>query len=339
VAPVYRQRPEGQSGYALDRVSFHLFDTFDEAVAALQNDDINGLAARERMERDPLLDATRPIPSSIHTAIQPELGALIFNWAGEETSYFRDQRVRIALQGGIDRSAVVERRLPNMAIRADSPIMIGSWAYKPDLPWSVYDPAAALALLDTARQRAEQNAEDSEATEESEAAGRDIFEFVILTPDDDNLFELAQEIANQWGALGLQVAVSREDVDTYQERLRDGNFAVALIELSLGDSADPDVYEFWHQGQYPDGKNYGGVNDRRISETLERARQEVSGINRIELYHQFQTEFAERAIAIPLYYPLFSYAVADAVEGVQLGFIGSPEDRFRNIGAWSIRGT
>jgi len=44
----------------------------------------------------------------------------------------------------------------------------------------------------------------------------------------------------------------------------------------------------------------------------------------------------ERAIAIPLYYPLFTYAVNSAVEGIQLGFLGSAVDRFQTIGNWSI---
>src|SRR5690606_19111764 len=110
----------------------------------------------------------------------------------------------------------------------------------------------------------------------------------------------------------------------------------ALVELSLGDSADPDVYEFWHEGQYEAGKNYGGASDRRISEALERARQELSGVNRVLYYQQFQRDFVERAIAIPMYYPLFTYAVSDDVEGVQLGFIGSHTDRFRNIQDWVL---
>jgi peptide/nickel transport system substrate-binding protein len=118
--------------------------------------------------------------------------------------------------------------------------------------------------------------------------------------------------------------------------LESGDFDAALVELSLGDSADPDVYDFWHQGQYPDGKNYGGVSDRLISELLERARQDVSGINRAEFYRQFQQEFVERAIAIPMYYPLYTYATSARVDGVQLGFIGTPSDRFRNIGDWII---
>lgn len=338
VAPVYRQRPEGANGYAIARMRFVLFGTFEAAIGALETGAVDGLSARERGDRMPLLQAAASRPLSIYSAIQAELGALIFNWAGENTSYFRDQRVRVALQAGIDRASAVERRLTNLAIPADSPIMLGSWAYLPDLPWEAYNPDLARGLLSTAAERAA-STDEAAATEEAtaEAASTALFEFVVLTPDDPALIELAQEIANQWAQLGLSVSVSREDLETYQRRLDEGNFAVALVELSLGDSADPDVYAFWHEGQHPDGKNYGGVSDRAISEALERARQAASGINRIELYHQFQRDFADRAIAIPLYYPLYTYVTSDRVEGVQLGFIGSPENRFLNLADWTVQ--
>jgi hypothetical protein len=61
--------------------------------------------------------------------------------------------------------------------------------------------------------------------------------------------------------------------------------------------------------QYPT-EELRGVDDRRISEVLERACRDPGGINRAVLYRQFQRDFVERAIAIPLYYPLFTYVTA-----------------------------
>lgn len=348
VAPVFRQRPEGQSGYAIERMRFRLFATFEEARAALAAGEVDGLAARERQERRPLM-AVQNVVS--HSQIQPELGVIIFNWDNENTPFFREQRVRVALEIGVDRSSVVERNLPNEAVRADSPIMPGSWAYKPDLPWPPHDPAQARQLLATAYERAQEAASASatetpalpdgmeataEATAEQTATSTALFSFEILTPDDPALVQMVQEIATQWSQYGLAVTVASADRETYQARLEAGDFDAALVELSLGESADPDVYEFWHQGQHGAGKNYGGVSDRRISESLERARQDVSGVNRVIYYHQFQQDFVDRAIAIPMYYPLFTYGTSPRVEGVQLGFIGSPADRFRNIREWVL---
>jgi peptide/nickel transport system substrate-binding protein len=341
VAPVFRQRPEGQNGYALERLSFRMFGSYDEALQALQSGSVDGLAARSSQERQALLNVASAENLHVHTQLEPTLGAIIYNWASEDTRFFREQRVRLALEIGLDRASAVERWLNNIAVRADSPIFPGSWAYTADLNWPANDPAAARTLLETADQRLDRLAEAESTAEATAEATADVtpsifMSFSILTPDDPALVSLTQEIAAQWSQYNLQVSVEAVDLETYRTRLDSGDFDAALVELSLGTSSDPDVFPFWHQGQYPDGKNYGGVDDRRISELLERARQEPNGINRAIYYHQFQRDFIERAIAIPLYYPLYTYVTAPQISGVQLGFIGSPSSRFYNIRDWAV---
>ncbi|MBC7812309.1 MAG: hypothetical protein H7175_14230, partial [Burkholderiales bacterium] len=103
VSTNYRLRPEAQTGYALERVSFRIYDTFEVAVVALQTGDVDGLAAQNNSQRPALLGTI----TNIHTKLEPTLGALIFNWASEETPFFREQRVRIALETGLDRTSVV----------------------------------------------------------------------------------------------------------------------------------------------------------------------------------------------------------------------------------------
>lgn len=324
-APVYRQRPEGQAGYAVDRVSFRLYDTFEAALNGLRNNEVEGLASRNRSESAALLS----VPGvSIHTTIEPTLGVLVFNWASDQTKFFREQRVRQALQMVLDRSPIIQRILSNEAVQADSPLFPGSWAYNSDLAWPRPDVAAARQLLETASLR-----RDSEAT--AEAAGSPLT-FNILTLNDPKLVNLAQEIVGQWSQLNIVVTVEAVEAGEYQNRLNAGEFGAALVELAMGDSADPDVYPFWDADQYPDGKNYGGVDDRRIAEELERARSDYNGLNRAIRYRQFQKDFVGRAVAIPLYYPLFSYVTTATLDGVQLGYLSSPASRFANIRDWTI---
>ena len=340
-APVYRQRPEGQQhAFALDGVSFLMYDSVDSALQALQNGSVDGFAARDRSERAPLFAGDLAFDFEMHNQLEASLGVIIYNWQRHE--FLREQRVRLALETGIDRSSTIERTMSNAAAEANSPLMPGSWAYLPDLQWPEYNPEQARQLLATADERLDRLNGDEAAETEGESsaptASSTLFSFAILTPDDPALVSLASEIATQWSQLNLQVAVDAVDAATYQARLEAHDFDAAIVEYSLGDSADPDVYAFWHEGQYPDGKNYGGVSDRRISELLEKARRDPFGINRVGDYQRFQREFVERAIALPLYNPLFTFATSRSVEGVQLGFIASPADRFRNIGDWSLAG-
>lgn len=345
LAPVYRQRPEGQTGvYALDRVSFTLYDSFQAAYDALAGGAVEGLAARDWNERAPLFQLTLNQTNLIaNNSIEPTLGAIIFNWVADDSRFFREQRVRVALDTGLDRSSVLDRSMSNAAIRADSPMILGSWAYSPEVAPPAYDPTTARALLQQAFERLERLNGNAESTAEATAAPEGtvetaaLFTFSILTPDDPALVRLTNEIGTQWSQLGLNISIDAVDQATYDERLRAHDFDAALVEYALGDSADPDVYAFWHQGQYPDGLNYGGADDRRISELLERGRREPYGINRLQDYRAFQNIFVERAIAIPLYYPVYTFVTRSNVTGVQLGYLGTPADRFRNIADWNVQ--
>jgi peptide/nickel transport system substrate-binding protein len=355
VAPNYRARPEGAAGFTIERLRFALFATFEDALAALNAGETDGLAARTAAERRPLFELANSAPFLLQNQIENRLGVLIFNWQRAE---FSEQRVRVALEQGLNRTSAIERTLVNRAIEADSPLMPLSWAYLNSLPWPPFDTSAARAQLERGLARLERiSAGESEAAIDDAAQApaegaaeatpdplapppptqpSGLFAFTILVSDDPGLVALAGEIATQWAQLNLDVTVETADRAAFQARLDAGQFDAAIVEYALGPSADPDVYAFWHQGQYPDGENYGAVDDRRISELLERARREPYGPNRVLDYQAFQREFVERAIALPLYYPLFSYLTASRVAGVQLGFIGSPADRFRNIGEWSL---
>ncbi len=333
VAPVYRQRVEGRTGFALGRVRFVLYDTFESALTALQSGEVDALAGRGRSDRQPLLQSARSGTIKIRNGIEPTIGMLLFNWEDDALPVFREQRVRLALETGLRRDSIIERHLLNVAVRADSPMLPGSWAYQPQLPWPAYSIEQANNLLASARLPQPDATEDPNATPEVTPSG--LFAFTILTPDDASLVSVAQEIAAQWGQLNVQVTVEAVDMTAYEARLTAHDFQAALVEISKEGSADPDVYDFWHEGQYPEGRNYGGVNDRDISQLLEDARRDPNNLSRMARYRDFQMEFVRQAIAIPLYYPLYSYALALEVDGVQLGFIGAPADRFLTIREWT----
>jgi peptide/nickel transport system substrate-binding protein len=319
VAPTFRERIEAQTGYAIQRMRFRLFDNFDAAANALAKGAIDGLATQEMSQRLPLLGISG---AEVYTSIEPTLGILIYNWdEGEDTQFFTDSRVRSGLQLGISRTNPVESSLLNQAIVADSPLLPNSWAYLGGL-WPESNTERAQQLFDNANIGLPEDSDIGEAR----------FRFSILTIDNAAITKLAQEIAAQWSQFNLDVTVESVSADVYQERIESGDFQVAIVELPFG--ADPDVFAYWHLDQYPDGLNYGGANDISMSELLERARQESNGLNRVDLYQEFQRRFVNQAIAIPLYYPLYSYAVNRNVNGVQLGFMTEPSDRFRILQAW-----
>lgn len=344
VAPNYRLRPEGETGYAVDRVSFRLYADYDSALSALQNGEVDGIAARSRRERRPLIQQADAGRVRVYNGIEPSVGMIVFNWQRAGMP-FTQETARQALYRVLDRQGLVQRTMLTEALPANSPMLISSWVYESNLPQIGGDVNSARGLW----AQVQFATPEPEPTPEAEATAADAppeeapaveqstgFNINMLVLDDSTQAALAQAVAEAWAQLGVLVSVETADMETYTARLDSGDFDAALVEFSTFGTADPDVYAFWHQGQYPDGKNYGSVDDRVTSEILEQARRDPNGINRAELYRRFQREFVNRALAVPMYYPIYSYALSPVVSGVQLGFIGAPPDRFKSIQDWVI---
>lgn len=322
-SPIYRQRPEGQVGYAFNRLRFRVFSTFDAASAALTDGNIDALASRSMNERESLLNVSG---GQVFTQIEPTVGMLIFNWSeDDDTRFFSDLRVRNALQLSLNRQNAVQTALFNRAIVADSPIHPDSWASNTAFSMAEPNPVRAIEIFDSANIVV---AEDSNL-------GDMRYRFSILVIDTPAMRAIAQNIADQWARFDLEVSVEAVAEDIYQQRLVEGEFDTAIVEYIL--EADPDTFVYWHADQYPDGLNYGAVSDSRISEILERGRQTISNLARVDVYYDYQIQFENQAIAIPLYYPLSTYLVSEDVSGVQLSYISSPEDRFRTLQNWTLR--
>jgi peptide/nickel transport system substrate-binding protein len=357
VSPVYRQRPEGATGYALDRVIIRAYPTAEAALDAYRRGEANSISF---IPSDLQQAAVQVTGLSLYTAVEPHVGVLIYNWERSAMRYVQNPRTRLALAHATDRHLLVSETLAGRAIPADSPLLPGSWAYTPGIVWPSYDPALAQQMLTTVSTSEAPAADETsegeasaaegevqatpEATPETAPDSSDGEEtdtpasstLAILTLDDPAFVALANGIASAWKSIGLEVAVDPVDAGTLHARLEAGEFDMALVELSFEPNADPDPYAFWHQGQYGSGQNYGAMDDRRISEALEMARRDPNGVNRATHYRHFQELFAERVPALVLYYPLYIYAADAQLQGIQLGFLSSPSDRFRNIQDWAF---
>lgn len=351
VAPVYRQRPEGQTGYALDRVIFRTYATAEDALDAFRQGEVNSIG----MIPAALQADARSIPGlSLYTGIKPHVGVLIYNWERDTVRFVRNARARLALAHAVDRDELVTQHLADRAIPADSPLLPTSWAYAPGTHWPEYDLAQAQTLLDMANLTFDAPADpppaDADAADDGAADGDAdadddppvepapaILGLTILVLDDPALVALARDIAASWQQLGFATDVDPVDAATLHTRLEAGDFDAGIVEYSFAPYADPDPYVFWHQGQYELGQNFGGMDDRRISEALEDARRDPYGVNRAVHYARFQQLFAERAPALTLYYPLYIYGADARLDGVQIGFLSTPSDRFRHIQAWTFQ--
>jgi len=324
-APVTQERAESQGRFSLSRLSFHLYPNAEAALSAYRAGEINAFA--NVAPRSQMLD----LPNSrIYTQVAPSMVMLIFNW---KEANFAERRLRQALSLGLDTPTLVARRLGAEVTYADSPYTLGSSVYQPHPFWHSYDIAQARTLLEAAGifPAGDDATETAAASAELDAVDT---QFSLLLEDKLPLQNLAADIAAHWSQLGLELKIEAVSVDELANRLSTGRFQTAIVELSAG--GDFDLYRHWHPAQYGNGQNFGAVSNHELAELIEKARGEIYASRRAALYRQLQDAFAEEAIAIPLYYPLYTYVVSDQIEGLQVGFLASPADRFRAIGDWRI---
>jgi peptide/nickel transport system substrate-binding protein len=156
----------------------------------------------------------------------------------------------------------------------------------------------------------------------------------LLVPDDALHQALAKKLVEDWATLGVQVTVSPLPVGEIKTALESRSFEAALVQLNFTTTPDPDPYPFWHQTQIETGQNYSGYNSRDMSEILEQARIIPSYSDRAKFYRAFQSKFAEQTPALLLYYPVYTYAVDKKVNGLQLGPLVDPSDRFNSLANW-----
>jgi peptide/nickel transport system substrate-binding protein len=315
----------------IETIELRFFRTEQEAFAALTRSEIQGLAFTGASA---LADVNLPRGFVQRRALLDGYTALSFNL---RDSPLTDLGVRRALATALDKDALIDGVLAGKVMPLDTPILHGWWAETSDVAWYEPDAARAMAQLDTLGYVP---GADGVRVRDGQP-----LVFSLLTDNSPTRRAVAEEIARQWSAIGVQVVIEPVEPTEMQHRLEAHEFTIALHGWQrLG--SDPDVFELWHSSQADRGRNYAGLEDATIDELLSSARKIYDIADRAELYHEFQERWVELAPGIILYQPiLFHATVADLGDTIAVppDAAASPhlligrEGRFVNVNRWYLR--
>jgi peptide/nickel transport system substrate-binding protein len=318
----YAQKP------FIERVVLRYYPNASAALAAYQAGEVMGVS---QVTLDVLPEMLREPRLNLHSGRLPQLTLIILNLDNPKTPFFQDATVRRALMLGLNRQWMVDRLLGGQAIMADGPIFPGTWAYYDGIEHLGYDPDLAIKLLKDAGYTLTAENDTVRAKEGV------LLEFELVYPDDDEHSALAAAIQDDWARLGVSVILEAVPYADLVSNYLDGRLhQAALIDLNLSYLPDPDPYPFWHQAQITGGQNYSKWDDRQASEYLEQARVTLDIGERSKLYRNFQVRFAQELPALPLFYPIYTYAVSNEVQGVRMGPLFAPSDRFNTVASWFL---
>lgn len=312
----------------IEQVVFRYYATSAEALDAYKQGEALGVS---RVSRDELPAALEQPNLSMYSSPLPQMSFIFFNLKNTDVEFLQNANVRRALMLGLNRSTIINSYLGGQAIIADGPILPNSWAYFDGAERFEYNPEDAIKLLKDEGYTIPAGGGDVRAKEGVSLA------FALLHPDDALHTQIAQAIQSQWAKIGVRVELQAMPYDQLVlNSLASRSYQAALVDINLSRTPDPDPYPFWHQAEATAGQNYSQWDNRAASEYLEQARVTADYSLRARLYRNFQAIFAKELPALPLYIPVYSYAVDAQVQGVQVAPLYDPSDRFATFTQWYL---
>lgn len=314
----------------IEQMVFQYYDNSSEALKAFQDGLVLGIS---KVEASILGEVLIDPDLALYTAREPRLTLVFFNLKNQEVPFFQDINVRKALLSGLNRQKMVDKIFNSQAIIADGPILPGTWAYYDGIKSVAYDPNLATQLI--------KDAGYVLGGENSTVRAKDgvEFRFELLYPDDETHRQIAEMIQQNWESLSIAVNIRgvsySELINSY---LNPRSYQAALIDLDLSWTPDPDPYPFWDQVQATGGQNYSQWDNFVASDYLEQARITTNLIDRSLFYRNFQVVFEEELPSLPLYYPVYNFAISKQIQGVTVGPMFDSSDRFLTVKNWYIIG-
>ena len=244
----------------------------------------------------------------------------------------RDAGVRKALLEAVNRNALVTELLAGYASRADAPIPPDSWAFDPaSSPSVAFDPDAAVAALTEAGWTSSSEGwtpKGAKAPLTIKMVGPN--EIVNATA-----FATGEAVARAWRSIGLGVDHEGLGAAELSERLRNGDFDVAVIAVAVG--LDPDLYSLLASSQTAGARtNVLGLQDPELDALLTAARAPGTLDARQAAYAALQARLAETTYLLPLAFRAEVALVRNTVTGASIRTVGDVGGRFWDVLTWRL---
>ncbi len=294
----------------IDEVHFALYSSPAALLDGYARKQILGIS---ELNPDQLAMAKKNDNLTVNAFSLPAYVGLFFN---TKTPYLADATTRQAIARAIDRKRIISSALSDSAVPIYYPLLPGQAGFNAKAARYSYDPTAAAAVLKTKKPAQPLR---------------------LVTLKSPEYSAVAHEVAQELNLAGIPVVVTEADIVSLQQNnIRARNYDLLLYGQNAG--VDSDVYSFWHSSQAADpGLNVSNYKNAEADKLLEAARLARDANLRAAKYASFVDVWAKDAPAVLLYSPRYLYGQDDRVEGLVVGKIAEPSDRFYQIEKWSMR--
>ena len=194
-----------------------------------------------------------------------------------------------------------------MAVKANSILAPGNWAYDKNLKEYEYDPVKAKSLLDKA------------GFKDPDGDGpKNRLEFVYKTSNNKERIDIAQMIAHQLRKVGIGVRVEPYEWGKFYSDVKKGNFQMYSLSWSL--LTEPDMfYDVCHSSMWaPQGVNRNRYKNAEVDKLVEEGRVTMDRNKRKDIYAKVQEIVLDELPYVPLWYEKNVVVYRDDLKDVKL---------------------
>lgn len=262
----YRGKP------GIDRIEWKAYPAVRTAWAAMMRGEVDFL-----YEVGP--DAVEFTRGESSVNVFPFLRSYVYGVIlNSKQKQFSDWRVRRALNYAVDRSAIVTQALKGHGIAAPNAAWPQHWAFDSSLPEYSYDPARAVALLDSAGV--------PPASNRGKDAPPSRLSFSCLVPEGFDLWErMALLTQKNLAQIGVQMDLESVSFPEFNRRIGTGDFEAVVIEFVAGNTASR-AYTFWYSSSK---RNVWGYRNPELDNALDEIRTAADETTYRKAFSQFQT--------------------------------------------------
>jgi peptide/nickel transport system substrate-binding protein len=191
--------------------------------------------------------------------------------------------------------------------------------------------------------------DESEMSENSESAtdsltnkpekiyfkNNDPLVLTITLADFPELITTAELIQKQWEQIGIYTDLEVLSIgDLNQSKIETQEYEILLHGETL--EVDPDPRPYWHSAERKTGNNLSNYENKEVDKLLDSGREEVNEDVRDEIYREFQLIINKDIPAIFLYSPSYLYPVNKEIKGIYLKSLGNTSKRYSDVINWYV---
>jgi len=322
----------------VDRIELKFYNSEDEMIDEFNKNSIESMAF---VSANNLKKVKFKKRLNIEELKLPRYFGVFFNQ--NEAPILSDKNIRLALNYGTDKKEIINKILDGKGLEVNSPMIGEVLDIAGDVKKYDYNPDKAKELLAGAGWVPPAGGPDDKgvltktvkAKSSKDKPATERLAIRLTTSTWPELNNVANILKEQWAKIGIELIIEALPTQSLQQAIKGRSYQALLFGEIL--NIDPDPFSLWHSSQKRDpGLNLALYDNKSVDGLLEKSRQTLNPLERIQQYQDFQKLVVEDVPAVFLYNPLYIYAQTNNIKGFNGKIISMPSDRFSNAEKWYI---